>query len=116
MIYMFIATVYDKDITEDENDLTEVITLINFATKTESKINNRKIMTFNVGGENGFYGFVKPKLNGEKHQGNYYVMIRGNVLYQFTALGIKKDYNKKLAYHFASSFKLISKKDKIQYE
>ena len=105
MIYMLIATVYEKDIVEEENDLNEIITLINFATKTSSKIKTKKIMTFNVAGEQGFFGFIKPKLNKQKYRGNYYVIIKGNIMYQFTALGVKKGYDERMANRFADSFK-----------
>ena len=105
MIYMLIVTVYEKDVVEEENDLNEIITLINFANQTSSKIKIKKIKTFNVAGQQGFFGFIKPKLGEQKYRGNYYVIIKGNIMYQFTALGVKKGYDERMANRFADSFK-----------
>ena len=66
---------------------------------------NTQIKTFTVGGERGFYGFIKPELEGNKYRGNYYVIIKENVMYQFTAIGIKKGYNERSENRFTDSFR-----------
>ncbi len=104
MIYMLIATIYSEPIAEDENDLQELISLYTFAQNTETKIKDKNLFSFNVGNQKGYYGFMKPKLNGNKYMGNYYVIIRDNILYQFTALAPKKQYLERPANKFADSF------------
>jgi hypothetical protein len=105
MIYMLIATIYDEPIAEDENDLTEVATLINFANNVDSKVKGKKnLFSFDVAGDTGYYAYLKPKLNGKKYQGNYYAYCKSNIMYQFTALGMKKGYDERAANRFADSF------------
>ena len=105
MIYMLIATIYAEPIAEDENNLTEILQLMNFASNTEAKLKVKKIQKFTVGGEQGYFGFIKPKLNGKKYQGNYYVVLKDNILYQFTGLGMKKQYDERAENKFADSFR-----------
>lgn len=105
MIYMLLVTVYDKAITEDENNLTEILQLMQFAKNTEAKLKVKKIIKFTVGGEQGYYAFLKPKLNEAKYQGEYFVVLKDNILYQFTGLGQKKGYDERAANKFADSFR-----------
>lgn len=109
MIYMLIASIYDEDIAEDDNDLTELATLINFAGNVDAKVKAKKnLYSFDVNGDTGYYAYLKPKLNGKKYQGNYYVYCKKNIVYQFTALGMKKSYDERAANKFADSFSLLN--------
>ena len=109
MIYMMIVSIHEETIAEDESegDLMELISLYSFASKVDAKIKKKKSFSFNVGSEKGYYAFIKPKLAGKKYQGNYYVIIKDNIMYQFTALGMKKGYEERPALNFADSFKFI---------
>jgi len=105
MIYMLLVTIYDKPVAEDENNLTEILQLMQFAKNTEAKLKVKKILKFTVGAEQGYYAFIKPKLNETKYQGEYFVVIKDNILYQFTGLGQKKEYDERAANKFADSFR-----------
>ena len=114
MIYMMIVSIHKETLTEDEKegDLMEVLSLYSFASKLEAKIKSKKTFSFSVGEENGYYSYIKGKLDvGQKkktkYEGNYYVIIRDKIMYQFTALGMKKSYNERPALDFADSFNFI---------
>ena len=109
MIYMMIVSIHEETLAEDETegDLMEILSLYSFASKVDAKVKSKKTFSFNVGSEKGYYAFIKPKLAGKKYMGNYYVIIRDNIMYQFTALGMKKGYDERPALNFADSFKFV---------
>ena len=110
MIYLLTIIVYaDENVDEDvleNNDYVELVKLITSCSNLGAKIKAKKhIFSFNVGDEKGYYAKnIKAKLNGEKYTGNYYVIMRDKILYQFTALGLKKGYNDSQASRFENSF------------
>jgi hypothetical protein len=114
MIYMIIVSIRDENIAQDEEeaDLVEILSLYNFALKLEAKLKSKKVFTFNVYNESGFYGYIKGKLDvGQKkkakYEGNYYVITRKNIMYQFTALGAKNFYEERSAINFSDSFNFM---------
>ncbi|MGV6862116.1 MAG: hypothetical protein ACWA41_10110 [Putridiphycobacter sp.] len=106
MIYMLTIIVYKEleDELKENNDVVEALRLLTSAENLGAKVKSKNIMTFNVSGEKGFYANIKAKLSGSKYIGNYLVIMKDNILYQFTALGLKKEYNQAEASRFESSF------------
>lgn len=109
MIYMMIVSIHEEPIAEneEEGDLMEILTLYSFASNVDAKVKAKKTFSFNAGGEKGYYAFIKPKLAGKKYMGNYYVITRDNIMYQFTALGMKKAYEERPANKFTDSFDFV---------
>ena len=106
MIFSLTVSIYSEPVAEDENDLTEAVTLLNVAEKLGAKVKTKNVLTFSVSNQKGFMSFIKPKIGKTKYQGNYYVLVRDNVMYQFTALAPKKEYNEREANRFSDSFSL----------
>jgi len=108
MIYLLTIIKY-KELeaeTKENNDVLEILKLINSCTNIGAKIKAKKnIFSFKIGEEKGYYAAnIKAKLNGSKYIGNYYVIMKDDILYQFTALGLKKGYNSSQANRFENSF------------
>ncbi len=108
MIYLLTIIKY-KDIeeeTKENNDVLELVKLITSCNSLGAKVKAKKnIFSFKVGEETGYYaGNIKAKLSGSKYIGNYYVIMKDDILYQFTALGLKKGYNSSEASRFENSF------------
>ncbi len=106
MLYMLVVSIYSEPVAEDDNDLTEATTLFSFASRVSAKVKTKNVYTFKVGAEKGFTTFLKCKLSGKKYQGKYYVICKGNKLYQYTALGLKK-YDERTGNDFVGSFRFV---------
>lgn len=107
MIYMLIASVMEDTIEDEYNDFTERIAFTAIEEGFSTKIKSKKVLPFYVGNEMGYHAFIKPKILGMKYIGNYHVIIKDNIMYQFTALGLKKMYDERAALKFINSFHLI---------
>lgn len=107
MLYMLTVSVYEEEIGEDDNDVYELVTMQYFAKALGTKIKMKKVSSFEKGDETGYFSYIKPKMSGYKYEGYYYVISRGNILYQFTALGLKKHYDAYEGSKFFKSFAFL---------
>ena len=111
MIYMLTIIKFKEleEETKENNDVLEVVKLITCCNNLGAKVKaGKNIFSFNVGDEKGYYASnIKAKLNGDKYVGNYFVIMKDDILYQFTALGLKKGYNSSEASRFENSFNFM---------
>lgn len=101
------AYIYEEDIPEEDNDLSEAEATLRVCNAFGTKWKGKKLFVWQVGDDHGFGHPLQTKLDGTKYYGNYYVYIKGNIQYQFTYFANTKKYDTSVESRFINSFSVL---------
>lgn len=107
MILLGHAYIFEDEVSEDDNDLTELTATINVCNAFETKWKDKNVFLWDVDGDHGWGHPLKTKLAGDKYYGNYYVIIQGNLQWQFTFFCNDKKYDTSIENKFIDSFQIL---------